>query len=253
MAKSPHFYVRKAHRYLGIALGIQFMFWTISGLYFSWSNIDEIHGDHQRRKPAMIGGSAGLVAPTLVLQKLNTPVDSLQSLQLINLLGRAHYGITFFSGGKLQRVLADASSGAVRPPVSREEAIQIAAESFSDSARVYSVRRIDEASGHHEYREKPLPAWAVSFEHPSNTTVYVSAAFGKVESFRNDKWRVFDWLWMTHTMDYEGRDNINNLLLRVFSVFGLITVVSGFVLFGFSSRVFRKRRRKTSPLPLQKR
>ncbi len=38
-------FIRLLHRYLGIILGIQFLFWTISGLYFSWTNIDEIHGD----------------------------------------------------------------------------------------------------------------------------------------------------------------------------------------------------------------
>ena len=38
--------IRKAHRYLGLFLGIQFLLWTISGLYFSWTNIDEIRGEH---------------------------------------------------------------------------------------------------------------------------------------------------------------------------------------------------------------
>ena len=37
--------IRKAHRYLGLFLGIQFLMWTISGLYFSWTDLDEIHGD----------------------------------------------------------------------------------------------------------------------------------------------------------------------------------------------------------------
>ena len=37
--------IRKTHRYLGLFLGLQFLFWTISGLYFSWSDIDDIHGD----------------------------------------------------------------------------------------------------------------------------------------------------------------------------------------------------------------
>lgn len=37
---------RKANRFLGVFIGIQFLFWTISGLYFSWTNLDEIHGDH---------------------------------------------------------------------------------------------------------------------------------------------------------------------------------------------------------------
>jgi len=42
MAKSKHYYIRKTHRWPGVLLGIQFLMWTIGGLYFSWSNMDEV-------------------------------------------------------------------------------------------------------------------------------------------------------------------------------------------------------------------
>jgi hypothetical protein len=41
---------------------------------------------------------------------------------------------------------------------------------------------------------------------------------------------------MSHTMDYEGRDDFNNWLLRIFSVFGLLTVLSGFTLFFMTNK-----------------
>jgi len=41
-------------------------------------------------------------------------------------------------------------------------------------------------------------------------------------------------------MDYKGRDNFNNLLLRIFSVFGIFTVITGFILWGVSSPTLRK-------------
>ena len=31
-------WVRKTHRFLGLFLGVQFLMWTVSGLYFSYSN-----------------------------------------------------------------------------------------------------------------------------------------------------------------------------------------------------------------------
>ena len=43
--------IRKIHRYLGLIIGIQFLIWTISGLYFSWTNLDEIHGDQFMKNP----------------------------------------------------------------------------------------------------------------------------------------------------------------------------------------------------------
>jgi len=234
--RSNHFYIRKIHRYLGVILGIQFLIWTVSGLYFSWSDIDEIHGDFQHQQPPHLSGNIILVSPQLILQSQHPKADSIISFQLVSILNKPYYSIQYFSGKSVKRLLADASNGQLRPPITKEQSIQIAAESFRGEPRVSSVKYITSTNGHHEYREKPLPAWAVSFEHSTNTTVYVSVESGKVESFRNRKWRIFDFLWMGHTMDYESRDDINNWLLRIFSAFGLVTVLSGFVLFFVSRR-----------------
>lgn len=40
-----HKLIRKILRYLGVIFGIQFLFWTLGGLYFSWTNIKEIRGE----------------------------------------------------------------------------------------------------------------------------------------------------------------------------------------------------------------
>ena len=55
--------IRKTHRYLGLFLGIQFLFWTISGLYFSWTDLDEIHGDHFKKIPE-IKAFSNLISPS---------------------------------------------------------------------------------------------------------------------------------------------------------------------------------------------
>jgi hypothetical protein len=41
-------------------------------------------------------------------------------------------------------------------------------------------------------------------------------------------------------MDYEGRDNFNTIILRAFSLLGLITVFSGFLLWFTTSKTGRK-------------
>ena len=131
--------------------------------------------------------------------------------------------------------MADAQTGALRASLSKAEAVEIAKISFSDNANPQKVEYLTTTNGHHEYRESPLPAYAVTFEHPSSTTVYISTQLGTVQKFRNNKWRIFDFLWMMHTMDYQTRDNLSNWLLRAFSIFGLFTISTGFILF-FVSR-----------------
>ena len=247
MAKSKHFYIRRTHRYLGVILGIQFLLWTISGLYFSWTNIDEIHGDFEHRQPPQLAASFNLISPSAVINQLSQKADSINQVQLINILQKPFYTIRYYGANKLHTILADAQTGVIRQPINKDEALKIAEESFVGIPAVQSINYITTVSKNDEYREKPLPAWKISFENRANTHLYISSQTGKVETFRNNKWRTFDLLWMFHTMDYNGRDNINNWVLRAFSIFGIVTVLSGFVLFFVSSKWFRKKR-KTVPI-----
>jgi hypothetical protein len=239
--------IRKSHRYLGLFIGIQFLGWTISGLFFSWNKLDNVHGDHLRKSPHFISTSASIVSPDSALQQLkkNTQVDSIHSIHIVSFLGKPLYQLAYFSGHTegvhhhTHYALADATTGKLRGPLTKDEATRLAKDYVIATAKVKEVGLITDTNGHHEYRERPLPAWAVSFEEP-NCTVYVSAELGTFQMIRHDQWRVFDFLWMLHTMDYESRDNLNNWLLKIFSIFGLITVLSGFTLYFVSSRTLKK-------------
>jgi uncharacterized iron-regulated membrane protein len=248
MIKNKSLFIRRVHRYLGLFIGVQFLGWTISGLYFSWNNIDNVHGDHMRKSPHFLKASDSVIAPTKAISELKSEskIDSLHSIQLISLLGKPLYQIVYFSGhaGDLHHqhthyALADATTGMLRGPLTKEESIALAKDYVISSAEVKEVNLLEAIDAHHEYRERPLPAYAISFKNP-DCTVYISTERGSFQTIRHDQWRAFDFLWMFHTMDYAGRDNFNNWLLRILSVFGLLTVVSGFVLYTNSSRTIRR-------------
>jgi len=247
-----HLRIRKAHRYLGLFTGLQFVLWTIGGLYFSWSNIDEIHGDFQRREPLNFNRHMALASPAQVLAQL-PEADSVKSLKLVDILGQPTYQIVYFThhqGESMQRTqLAVAATAALRASLSEQEAVQMARNSFNEPVAVQQVEYLtdQQVGGHHEYRGGPLPAYAVTLQHPTNTTVYVASERGEVTKFRNNKWRVFDFMWMLHTMDYQGRDNIGNLLLRLFSVVGLLSILSGIALYFVSGRKSRKHKATAAP------
>lgn len=126
-----------------------------------------------------------------------------------------------------------------KPALTLQEAKEVAQKSLKNSSSILKTEYLTTTNSHHEYREKPLPAYAITFDKPNNTTVYVAAQLGTVQSYRNDAWRTFDFLWMLHTMDYQSRDNINNWALRIFSIFGLITILSGFLLYFLTLKIFK--------------
>lgn len=233
--------IRKSHRYLGLVLGIQFLFWTVGGLYFSWTKIEEIRGENLRRKESLIDPAQFKASLADIIQSLQ--IDSLVKVDVASILGTPHYQLTILKDDKRQVLLANTRTGEIRNPINQTEAIQIASNAFLQPVTVKNVSYLTTALGHHEYWEKPLPAYAVTLNHPTNTTVYVSANLGTVQSFRNNQWRIFDFLWMLHVMDFKNRDNINNWLLRVFSAFGLVTIFSGFALYIVSSRSLNRRHR----------
>lgn len=242
MSYNLHYLARRTHRYLGLFLGIQFLLWTIGGLYFSWSDMDYIHGDYQRKGPPMLQVQDSLASPNLVLKNLATrhPIDQVASIQLIDILGKPTYRVEIVHGMHHKLFfLADAVTGEIRPALSKKEAVAMATQQFNGAPKITNIQYLTSTNGHHEYRENPLPAYAIRFDHPSRTTVYVATELGAVTKFRNDKWRIFDFLWMLHTMDYQSRDNLGNVLLRVFSIMGLCTIASGFLLFWLSRKKIR--------------
>lgn len=249
MKRSAKYYSKKIHRYLGVFIGIQFFFWTIGGLYFSWTNIHEIRGEHLRDHGHELPLTANLVSPDAAFAEIRKTqeITRLHKIQLIEILQKPFYEIVFEGGdGKMKTVLADAANGSLRDQIEEDEAKTIAFNALKEKSSVTETVYLTEENvgGHHEYREKPLPAYAVSFKKPGGLTVYISAQNGRVESFRTDQWRVFDFFWMLHTLDFYGRDDINNYVLRAFSVLGILTILSGFLLFFLTSPLFGQKKTK---------
>ena len=220
--------IRKAHRYLGLFLGIQFLIWTISGMYFSWTDIDEIHGDHFKKEIPEQTAFSDLLGTAQL--KIEQPI---QSLELLEIADNPYYWIN-------GTALYNARTGSKKNEVSEQEAQQVANRFMLPELKVVGIKRIDEVGNHHQYRSGPLPAYEISYETPQNLKAYVALENGTFQTVRHRQWRWFDFLWMTHTMDYQGRDDFNTIVLRAFSLLGLITVLSGFTLWFISSPTVRK-------------
>lgn len=220
--------IRKVHRYLGLFLGLQFLMWTISGMYFSWTNIDDIHGDQFKKLNYELMAFDKLLSPS----ELDIS-EGVKSIEVRDLNQVPHYWVN-------KKKLFNAHNGELRNGISQEEALYVANQNMLSNLEVNHIEKIDEAGAHHEYREKLLPAYVISYKSDEALKAYVSLNDGRFQTVRHRSWRWFDFLWMTHTMDYQGRDNFNTTVLRVFSLMGLITVLSGFLLWYVSSPTVNK-------------
>ncbi len=163
-------------------------------------------------------------------------LDSTLEISTLELRFVRHQPHYWVNGEKLYH----AQTGELQSEITEEQAKEIAKIYIKGDFGIKEAEYLTETGAHHEYRGRPLPAWAIHLDHPENLIAYVDAKSGNFERVRYSSWRVFDFLWMFHTMDYAGRDNFNNLLLRAFSLFGLATIVSGFTLFFMTIKKKRK-------------
>lgn len=236
---------RKVHRLLSIVIGIQLLLWTVSGLIFSWNPINKVRGeDRVANQPAidLVGQNLLPLQEVLANRKLVPPSGKVENVVARQLLDSPVYELTIRDSDNTIHVLCNALTGEKLSPISRQLAEKIALKDFNEPAKVTVSTLLTEQPGpHSEYRKKELPAWKIELNHSSGTVIYVSANRGLVVTRRNNRWRMFDFFWMLHTMDYQGRDNFNSWLLRIVSIFGVVSVLSGYWLW------WRSRKRKRKP------
>ena len=222
---------RRLHKWLGLILGVQLLIWMASGVYMTAIHIDIIHGDHFILADP---------APPVAAERLSDPlaaaaaIPAARSVKLGRLLERPVYIVAAESGA----VLLDAQTGARLPPPDEALVRRIADHWYTGEEPLAKLGLIDELPG--EVRGRKPPLWRAEFDGWNKPTLYLSPTTGQLVSRRHELWRIFDFVWMLHIMDYETRDNVNNWLLRGFTALALATAVSGAWLLWFA---FPRRRR----------
>jgi len=228
-------------------MGVQFLFWTLGGLYFSWNNMDDVHGETLLKQEKRYISSVDFVQIQKGIDSLKETetIDSIHSINLVETLQKPYAQLQFFEHGDLKSQLISIETGSLRQDFTGQECLEIAEQQLKNPIPIIKAEFFDKHTigNHHEYREGPLPAYAFTLDHPTKTTIYVSTELGKITSVRNNNWRRFDFLWMLHTMDYNTRDIITNWVLRIFSGLGILTIFSGFFLFYRTSPTIRKIRK----------
>jgi hypothetical protein len=198
MAKK--FTVRKIHRYLSIFIAIQLLLWTVSGIYFAFNKIEMVRGEQYR-----------------------LPLET--EYRIFKRLGQE---IIETNENGLKTYLTHPDRLPVKN-LSPEEAITIAKQKIS--LIPIEVSLIEKEERGVEYRGRRLPIYKISTDTKDDINIYLDPITGDIAAIRSDSWRAWDLLWALHIMDYQDRDNINNILLKIFSVLALISSITGIILF----------------------
>jgi hypothetical protein len=221
------------HKWLALLVGLQIVFWVVSGLFFTLFPIEQIRSEH-------------LIAPAPAARTLDAAALG-DVRQVIDQAGRVAKKITLEQRADGPVIIAEFAEGAPAlfdartlsqlSPLDRAAALRIASGHVTLKQPPTAAVLVNAKNA--EYRGA-LPAWRVQFAQ-GGLSVYVAADTGAVTARRSDLWRVYDALWALHIMDWRDRENFNHPLIIIVAALTLVSVIAGIVLIPYRMN-FGKRR-----------
>lgn len=210
------FTIRKIHKYLSLFISLQLLLWTASGIYFAYNKIENVRGEQYREQTSF----------SVDLSKINFEVEDISTLSFANRLNERVVVIRDTQGKKYFDF-----DGNLIDKISFEDALEVVKTKTNLSPLL--VEEVTEAKKRAEYRGRDLPIYRVVSKNKKNEeiNVYVNPYSGDISAVRSTQWRIWDLLWGFHIMDWQDRDNIGNIFLKIFSVLALLSAITGIVLF----------------------
>ena len=202
----------------------------------SFVPIDKVRGEHLVNRDVVTTIPAGIrfADPAQISIKAKAPVEAINWHMLG---GQMVAEVTTAKG----IMLFDAQTGELIPPVGATQATVIANAAWKSAAKPTSkASRVTAESP--EYRAA-LPAWRIAYADPDATSIFVAADTGRITAVRTGTWRLYDFFWSLHIMDWKNHENFNTWWLLAFAIGGLILGLAGSVLL-FIRWPFRRKRRK---------
>ena len=223
------------HKWLALLMAIQILFWFVSGLFFAIAPIERVRSEHMKAEaPA---APVAIAAAAAGLQRIAGEAPG-ERIEVRALLGRP---VALVSPREGRPRLYDLASGRLISPIPAAMAAQIAEADHRGTARAVRVERVTGESP--EYRAA-LPAWRVVFDDGASRALYVAADSGAVTARRSTLWRVFDFLWGLHIMDFRDHEDFNTPLLIGATGLALVMIIAGIYMFPSRLGLNRWRRRR---------
>jgi hypothetical protein len=227
---TPARLARTLHKWLALFVGLQALVWIVSGFYMVVVDLDFIHGDSLVRNVSVPVLQAGRWLP---IDELRRRYPAIESVRIKGLPGIAQPLFEIRQDGKVS--LVNAATGERLSPLAERTVSALARQYYAGGGAIAETKLlVGEAPL--EIQSRPLPLWRVRFDDWHDTTLYIHPESGDLVTRRHRSWRWFDFLWMLHIMDYESRTDVNNALLRVATIAGLVFAASGAWLLIYSFR-----------------
>lgn len=234
MKKSWFKWARKCHKWLGYLLALQVFAWLLGGLVMSAIPLEYVHGKHLAERQLENPFSQDVY--TSDFSKFKQYDIGLRRINFTHFLD---IPVIELVGGE-ERIYLHGKTGKKLAIPNKQQIIkQAKAHYLGDSTKLHATASLlKEGPREVGYKNN---VWRVDFADNVKTTLYIQADSGQVITVRSTIWRIFDFFWMLHIMDYDEREDFNNPLLISFSTIAVLFCLSGIILL-FQNTPFRRKR-----------
>ena len=208
--------VRNTHKYLSFFISLQLFLWTISGIYFAFNKIELVRGEQYRLTESF----------PVNFNEVNFSRSDVYQIKAIKRLDEIIFVLNASKGTEYLNALGTPVS-----KLSKSEVFEIV--SSSSTLEPIDLEEITESSKGSEFRGRDLPLYKVTSlnDKDKKINLYLNVFSGEITAVRSLQWRIWDLMWGFHIMDWQTRDKINNIFLKIFSILALVSSISGILLF----------------------
>ncbi|TQV73941.1 2Fe-2S iron-sulfur cluster binding domain-containing protein [Aliikangiella marina] len=211
--------LKSVHKWLALVIGLQLVIWTLSGVVFSLLDKEKVSGRY-------LINQQDVVRPLLELDKLKqiqVRYPAIETVLTHSLLGNPVYQVNINN----ERIMLDSKS--LEPLSLSESTVKlIATQRFRGDGELLQLSQINVQST--ETRKYQLPLWKADFNDAESTSLYIDAKTGNVMGAKTDTWRLFDFFWMLHIMDYGERNDFNHALIIFAAAISCFIALSGLLM-----------------------
>jgi len=221
-------WVRKIHKWVSVVVGIQFLLWLLSGIYFNLMDHTKASGRTYFSQNVQITNidKNRLLEPKDVLTKFKPSI----SIGPIYLLAEPYYLLTHKKGlyqhFENDYSLVDAYSG-VLIEIDEPFATKLAKQSYNGPSEVRSITLLQPPL--EDIPKQKNTTWQVNFVNDINTSVYIEAGSGRLVGHSDDNKRFADIFFMLHFMDYGNEGSFNSIQIILFAFITLWLSLTGMI------------------------
>lgn len=210
----------RIHKWIALLIGFQILLWIAGGFVMSVVPIEQVRGEHKIAEAEPSALSPRGMIPLVKLSDRHG-LNKMLAAETGTLLGEPVWRIRHVDGSQ---ATYSGDTGAELTPVDETLARAIALADYSGGGTLQTLDRLEELPSE---IGGDVPVWRAVFSDRDRTTLYIDGQRAEVRSRRSATWRVYDFFWKLHIMDYDDGSDFNSPLLITAAGAGLIAALSG--------------------------